>query len=55
MNEKEKLKVELDLLLSLNYVSAWTGSLGDLRHGSYVKFSDITKLINEKKSKIQKL
>jgi hypothetical protein len=55
MNEKEKLEVEIKLLLSLNHVPAWTGSLENLKQSSYVKFSDVIKLINEKKQKLKDL
>jgi hypothetical protein len=55
MSEKEKLEIEIKLLLSLNHVPAWTGSLENLKQSSYVKFSDVIKLINEKKQKLKDL
>ena len=55
MSDKEKLEIELELLLSLNYVQAWTGSLDNLKQSSYVLFSDITRLINEKRKELRSL
>ncbi len=55
MNEREKLQVEIDLLMSLNHVEAWTGSLGNLVQKSYVSFTDIIKLKNEKVEKLKQL
>lgn len=53
MTEKEKLEVEIELLLSLNHVEAWTGSLGELKQKSYVSYTDIIKLKNEKEEKLK--
>lgn len=55
MSDKEKLEIEIELLLSLNYVQAWTGSLDNLKQSSYVLFSDITRLINEKRKELRSL
>lgn len=49
MTEQEKIQVELDLLMSLQHIEAWSGSLGELRQKSYVLYSDIVKLINKKR------
>jgi len=53
MTEQEKLQVEIDLLMSLQHVEAWTGSLGDLKQKSYVSYTDIIKLKNEKIEKLK--
>ena len=55
MSDNEKLEVELELLLSLDHVEAWTGELGNLKQSSYVLFSDITKLINQKREQLRSL
>jgi hypothetical protein len=55
MSDKEKLETELELLLSLNYVHAWTGSLDNLKQSSYILFSDITRLINKKREELRSL
>lgn len=55
MSDKEKLETELELLLSLNYVQAWTGSLDNLKQSSYILFSDITRLINKKREELRSL
>jgi hypothetical protein len=55
MLREEELEVELKLLLSLNHTPAWTGSLDNLRQSSYVSFSEITKLINQKKTELIRL
>ena len=53
MNELEKLKIEMEILLSLNFVQAYIGSLDNLRQGSYVKSDEIIKLINERREKLK--
>jgi hypothetical protein len=53
MSENEKLEIEIELLLSLNHVQAWTGSLEDLRQSSYVSYGDITRLINLKREQLR--
>lgn len=55
MTETEKLKVELELLLNLDYTQAFTGSLDSLRQGSYVRYYDITKMINERRQQLKTL
>lgn len=55
MSESERLEVEVDLLLSLNYVQAWTGSLDNLKQSSYVLYADIIKMLNERRAKIKQL
>lgn len=53
MEEKERLQIEIDLLMSLNHVQAWTGSLDELRQRSYVLYSDIIAGINERRAKLK--
>ena len=53
MTEEEKLLTEITLLKSLNYVHAYTGSLESLEQKSYVLYSDIIKLINEKQYRLK--
>lgn len=55
MNEVEKLKIEIELLMSLKHVEAWTGSLDELKQNSYVLFSDVIELINEKREKLKNI
>lgn len=55
MTDKEKLEVEIKLLLSLEHVEAWTGSLDNLKQSSYVLFSDVIKLLNKKKQELKDL
>ena len=61
MTEKEVIEREIELLLSLKYVTAYTGELSDIKQGSYVPVSEITKEIgkrrkalNEMKNKMKK-
>ncbi len=55
MTEEEKLEVEINLLKELNYVTAYTGSLDNIKTKSYVLYADVTKLINEKLNKLIRL
>lgn len=55
MNEVEKLKIEIELLMSLKHVEAWTGSLDELKQNSYVLFSDVIELINDKREKLKNI
>lgn len=55
MSEKEKLEIEINLLLSLDHTEAWTGNLDNLQQKSYVLYSNITKMINEKREEHKRL
>jgi hypothetical protein len=53
--KKETLESELQLLLSLPYTQAYTGNLEKLQQKSYVEYSEILKLINERRERLQNL
>ena len=53
MNEMEKINIELDILLSLQHVPAWTGSLGNLKQSSYVLYTDVIEMINKRRKIIR--
>jgi hypothetical protein len=55
MTEKEKLKleVEIELLQSLPHTHAYTGELGSIIEKSYVDYSYILTLLNEKRALIR--
>ncbi len=54
--EKEKLKLEaqISVLLQLEYVTAFTGTLDNIQQKSYVLFSDVLKILNEKRRELKK-
>lgn len=49
MLTKEQLEIEINLLQSLPYTNAYTGVLGDLQQKSYVDYTHILTLLNEKR------
>jgi hypothetical protein len=55
MSNIEKLEIEIELLLSLDSVQAWTGSLENLKQSSYVSYSKIIQLLSEKREQLKKL
>jgi len=52
---KIELEAQIKILLELQYTTAYTGSLQDLKPKSYVLYSDITKLLNQKRLELLKL
>lgn len=54
--EKEKLKLEaqISVLLQLEYTTAFTGTLDNIQQKSYVLFSDVLKILNEKRRELKK-
>lgn len=56
-NEAKKLilEAEIELLLSLKHETAFTGDLSSLKQRSYVEFSQVIKLLNEKRIELKKL
>jgi hypothetical protein len=59
MNDREKKKLELEaqisVLLQLEYVTAFTGTLDNIQQKSYVLFSEVLKLLNQKRSELRKI
>jgi hypothetical protein len=54
-NREIELRAQIEVLLQLEYTIAYTGSLENLQQKSYVLFSDITKVLNEKRSELAKI
>ena len=54
-NNIEILKAEIEVLKQLNHTTAYTGDLSNIKVSSYVLFSDVVKLINQKRKKLEKL
>jgi len=53
MTDEEKLEVEINLLLTFEYVPAWSGSLDNLSQKSYVLYSDIIHALNKKRDELK--
>jgi hypothetical protein len=49
------LEAEIRLLESLPYVHAYRGSLDNLEQRSYVEYSTVLKILNEKKKELKNL
>lgn len=49
MLDKKQLEIEINLLLSLPYIHAYTGELGDLKERSYVSYSYILDLLTDRR------
>ena len=56
MKERELiLKSQIDVLNGLQYTTAYTGELGKVKHGTYVSYNEVIKVLNQKKQELQKL
>lgn len=53
--KEEILIAQIKILSELEYRSAYTGSLNDLKLSSYVLYSDITSKMNELRIELNKL
>ena len=55
IEEKLILESEIKLLESFEHTEAYTGELGKLNQKSYILYSDVLKVLNEKKNKLKQL
>ncbi len=55
INKKQRLQNEIDVLLQLNYTTAYKGSLDKLEIKSYVVYDDVIKLLNDKRKELKEL
>lgn len=50
-----ELQAQIEVLLELNHVIAYSGELGDIKINSYVPYSDVLKILNDKRKTLAKL
>lgn len=55
LEQEKKLKDQIEILLELNHTTAYTGTLEKLEQHSYVLYSDVLKLLNQKREALKKL